>query len=59
MPQRMVCAQCGKEMNHHADKLEDPRCAEDAAKLDSALGGVVEEMHTCPDCGRCEMRCAS
>lgn len=59
MAQRLVCEKCGKEMNHHADKLADPRCAEDAAHCDAELGGLVEEMHTCPACGGCEMRCAS
>jgi len=38
-------------MNHHAEKLLDPRNAHEAARTDPALGGIIEEMHTCPQCG--------
>jgi transcription elongation factor Elf1 len=50
--QKMMCEPCGREMNHHADKLVDPVTAEQAARVDAALGGFVEETHTCPDCGK-------
>ncbi len=52
----MVCSECGREMNHHADKLVDPVNAQEAARVDPALGGLVEEMHTCPDCGKGDSR---
>jgi hypothetical protein len=39
------------DMNHHADKLVDPTTPEEAAQMDMALGGLVEESHTCPGCG--------
>jgi len=54
--QPMMCPECGVEMNHHAEKLVDPRTAEEAAKLDAALGGIIEEMHTCPECGKVHSR---
>ena len=47
----MICPKCGAIMNEHAEKLLDPRSREEAARLDSALRGVVHEMHTCPACG--------
>ena len=47
----MVCTPCGATMNHHAEKLVDPRSAEEAKKVDPNLGGIVEEYHTCPKCG--------
>jgi predicted RNA-binding Zn-ribbon protein involved in translation (DUF1610 family) len=47
----MICPKCGNEMNHHADKLIDPVKPEDLRQVNSALGGVIEEMHYCPGCG--------
>ena len=47
----MICPKCGNEMNHHADKLIDPVKPEDLQQVNSALGGVIEEMHHCPGCG--------
>jgi hypothetical protein len=42
----MICLACGTTMNHHADKVE---YAEGAGE--SAWGGAVMEVHTCPGCG--------
>ena len=47
----MRCPECGTEMNHHADKLVEPTDRADEAVIDPALGGIVEEVHTCPACG--------
>ena len=47
----MICTPCGTTMNHHAEKLVDPRSAEEAKKMDPKLGGILEEYHTCPKCG--------
>jgi len=43
-------------MNHHADKLVDPVSRRDAAAVDPALGGLVDEMFGCPGCGNAESR---
>jgi hypothetical protein len=43
-------------MNHHADKLRKETRLDDASAFDSALGGVIEEFHTCPQCGKTESR---
>ncbi len=51
----MMCS-CGREMNHHAEKLVDPVTPEEAAQVDPALGGIIEEMHYCPECGTGEAR---
>jgi endogenous inhibitor of DNA gyrase (YacG/DUF329 family) len=48
---KMKCPECGVDLNHHADKLTYPTCPADAAKVDPRLGGVVAEIHTCPECG--------
>ena len=43
-------------MNHHAMKIdygiEDPRLS------DPVFGGVLKEVHTCPECGKIELRAA-
>jgi len=46
----MICPECKVEMNHHGDKVvyaTEPVSAE----IDPALGGFIEEFHTCPKCG--------
>jgi len=47
----MICRYCGVEMNHHAEKLVHPTGPADHASMDPVLGGIVEELHTCPACG--------
>jgi len=49
--QKMICKECGDSMNHHADKLVDPITAQEAARMDAAMGGIIEEMHYCAQCG--------
>jgi hypothetical protein len=39
-------------MNHHAEKLVQPTGAVDEPMVDPALGGIVEEVHACPACGK-------
>ena len=53
---KMTCPDCGAEMNHHAMKIDYG--LDDPALIDEAFGGVVKEAHTCPECGRVEMRAA-
>lgn len=55
---KMLCVPCKTEMNHHAEKLVDPRTPEESKQMDAALGGVVHEMHTCPACGGVKSRIA-
>ncbi len=51
MASRMICPSCGVEMNLHAEKLAYPTGTADVASVDPVLGGIVEELHTCPACG--------
>ena len=53
--ERMICADCGEEMNHHANKLD---YGDDSTMSDAALGGVLKEVHTCPACGLTASRIA-
>ena len=42
---KIICPVCGAEMNHHAMKIDY-----------SVDDGVVQEVHTCPECGDVELR---
>lgn len=53
---KMICKECGDKMNHHADKLVDPVSAQEAARMDAAMGGIIEEMHYCVQCGTGDSR---
>ncbi len=47
----MICPTCGIEMNHHAEKLVLPSGPHQASSVDPVLGGMIEELYTCPRCG--------
>ncbi len=53
---KMVCEDCGDEMNLHAEKVDYGTDARADDPFDEGLGGVVEEFHTCPECGRTHAR---
>ena len=53
---KMVCPDCGVEMNRHAEKVDYTAGAPGEEGFDPALGGLVEEFHTCPHCGRTRTR---
>ena len=48
---KMICSHCKVEMNHHCDKIVYNVDAHVGEKADSSLGGMVEEFHSCPQCG--------
>jgi predicted RNA-binding Zn-ribbon protein involved in translation (DUF1610 family) len=50
---KLICADCGAEMNQHAFKVEYG--AEDLSAIDPAFGGVLKEAHACPECGRSDL----
>lgn len=53
---KMICPDCDAEMNHHALKI-DYGC-EEPASVDPVFGGLLNEAHTCPECGKTELRAA-
>ena len=53
---KLVCPDCGVEMNHHADKIDYTAALDNPEDADPAFGGVLEEAHTCPVCGRTHLR---
>lgn len=48
---KMICPDCGVEMNHHADKIDYTAALNEPEAVDPDLGGIIEEAHTCPECG--------
>jgi len=54
---KMLCPDCGVEMNFHATKIDYAvELADAGSAFDDDLGGVLEEAHTCPACGKTHMR---
>lgn len=53
---KLVCPACGVEMNLHAEKLAYTDADAEADGFDPDLGGVLEEFHTCPECGQTHAR---
>ena len=50
------CPQCGIAMNYHAEKIDYMAALTNPEAIDPDLGGIVEEVHTCPGCGNMETR---
>jgi ribosomal protein S27AE len=48
----MKCPHCGIDMNYHAEKIE----YSETGPFDPDFGGMIEEAHSCPRCGRTEVR---
>jgi predicted RNA-binding Zn-ribbon protein involved in translation (DUF1610 family) len=55
----LICPECGVEMNHHAEKIDYTAALGEPEAIDPAFGGVVEEVHTCPECGQTMTRRAA
>jgi predicted RNA-binding Zn-ribbon protein involved in translation (DUF1610 family) len=53
MTDKMSCPDCGVEMNQHAEKID---YAAEPDEIDEDFGGVLEEVHTCPACGKTHTR---
>ena len=51
----MICKKCGATMNHHAMKIDYSRDVESSTD-DTVFGGLVQEVHTCPNCGHIQLR---
>jgi predicted RNA-binding Zn-ribbon protein involved in translation (DUF1610 family) len=52
----MRCPECGVEMNRHAEKLVYPPTPAEAEQAHLTLGGWIEEIHCCPECGGTQSR---
>lgn len=47
------CAECGVELNRHAEKVDFTAGLDEPEAIDPDLGGIVESFATCPACGKC------
>ena len=56
MPDKMICPNCGAEMNQHAEKIDYMAALDDPEAVDTDFGGVLEEVHSCPVCGHIQLR---
>ena len=53
---KMICPDCGEEMNFHAEKIDQSARADPESDCGAEFGGVVEQIHTCPACGAIGVR---
>ena len=53
---KLICPECGEEMNHHADKVVYCANPHEVRQTHADLGGILEETHACPGCGAVESR---
>jgi ribosomal protein S27AE len=53
---KMICPDCGIEMNHHAMKIDYANILDEVSVADPVFGGVLQEVHSCANCGRTELR---
>lgn len=53
---KMICTECGVEMNRHAEKIDYTETPDDSLAVDPQSGGTLEEAYTCPHCGKTVLR---
>jgi rubredoxin len=56
MENKMICPDCGVEMNHHANKIDYGVASDETAARDETFGGALQEAHCCPECGQTATR---
>lgn len=49
--EKMICPECGVEMNYHAEKIDHLTALRDPDSIDPDIDGAVSEIHSCPECG--------
>ena len=55
---KMMCEDCGVEMNYHAEKIDYSSGPDESGAFDADFGGRLEEVHSCPACGKTATRTA-
>jgi predicted RNA-binding Zn-ribbon protein involved in translation (DUF1610 family) len=53
---KMTCPDCGVLMNYHALKIDYTAALDEPEAIDPDFGGIVQEAHTCPACGKTHLR---
>lgn len=49
---KRLCPDCEVEMNFHAEKIDYTAALDAPDTIDPEFGGVIEEAHACPLCGK-------
>jgi hypothetical protein len=49
--EKMICPYCKVEMNFHAMKIDYTQTTNEPDSASHELGGILEEFHSCPNCG--------
>jgi NAD(P)H-dependent FMN reductase len=49
--EKMICEECGVEMNFHAEKIDPLAAVGNPEAIDPDLESAVSEIHSCPECG--------
>ena len=57
--QKMKCSECGVDMNRHGEKIDYAAGHSGRGAFDAEFGGALQEIHTCPGCGKAETRIES
>jgi predicted RNA-binding Zn-ribbon protein involved in translation (DUF1610 family) len=56
LAEKLVCPECGVEMNRHALKVDYGAASDNPEVNDPDFDGVLEEVHACPVCGKASLR---
>ena len=54
--EKILCPECDIQMNHHANKLDFTTALTEPDAINPELGGILEEIYTCPQCGNIVVR---
>jgi predicted RNA-binding Zn-ribbon protein involved in translation (DUF1610 family) len=49
--EKMICPDCGVEMNYHAEKIDHLAAVGSPEAIDPDFDAAVSEIHSCPECG--------
>lgn len=52
---KVICPNCKREMNRHAEKPNYSVAILDSDSIDPEIGTVVEDAYSCPGCGRTDL----
>ena len=56
---KMICPDCGVEMNYHSEKIDHLAAVRNPESIDPDLGSAISEIHSCPKCGKSASRRSS
>ena len=54
--EKIICNYCGVEMNFHAEKINYSKINDVESDVNNNEDELIDEIHTCPECGKSESR---